>query len=87
MNIASSQKGSADLLNRLHAALHVIVQANCSMGAAAKEVKSAEHVQGVLCPEFVMPLLVKATSESLATCFQILDEIEALGGEKAKVAP
>ena len=68
----------AEILTRLSAALRIMTQANCSMGAVAKEITVLEYVDGVLCPEFLVPLLVKSTSETLNMCYGILEELENL---------
>jgi hypothetical protein len=68
----------ADIYKRLTGALTTVCQANCSIGAAAKEIHPMEYKEGVVCPELVIPLLVKVTSESLQTVYEILDELETL---------
>lgn len=67
-----------DIYNRVTSALTSVVQANCSMGAIAKTLEPMEYVDGVMCPELVIPLLVKATSESLKAAYEILEELEEL---------
>jgi hypothetical protein len=70
----------ADIRNRLDDALHVITQANCSMGAIAKDLPPIDDKDGVISAELVIPLLVQATKGGLRQCYQILEELEVLAG-------